>query len=251
MKENYSDWEFLLDGNPHELRGLSEGLGTGYLNIYGGIDDWNDCFNNDFRMTTMYAQDEVDAETVWQVGYELLSLYNGASELFQLNARKLSIHELRHKGVAVKYVAPRNFSALLKSPPNFSQARIAEEYKHARKHSIKLVLVHLATENKDVFFILKYLDMAPGWVTYYKLMEAVESFAKAKSIQLGADAQDRNAFTNTANNFSLSGFEARHGFKEMVKSNKTRSMNLEEAHAFVTSMVKSYLNQAYGSTSKT
>lgn len=113
------------------------------------------------------------------------------------------------------------------------------------------MLVHLATENKDVLFILKYLNMAPGWVTYYKLMEVVEEFAKAKSVHLGTDAQDKNAFANTANNFSLSGFEARHGFKEIVKANKTRSMNLEEAHAFVTSMAKSYLDQVYGSTSKT
>lgn len=117
VKENYSDWEFLLNGNLQELRGLSEGLGTGYLNIYGGIDHWHDCPNDDFRMTTMYAQDEADADAIWQMGYELLSIYNGASELFQMNAQKLSIHELLHKDVAVAYVAPRNVNALLNPPP--------------------------------------------------------------------------------------------------------------------------------------
>lgn len=192
----------------------------------------------------MYAQDEEDADTVWQIGYELLNLYNGASELLQMNARKLSIHRLLHKGIQESYVAPKNVTALLGSP-KFSPMQIAEEFKQARKLSIQLTLLHLATEQKDVFFILKYLNMAPGWSTYYKLMEVVEEFAQTKSIDLDTDKKDRTAFTNTANNFSLSGFDSRHGFKEVLKMNKTRSMDLVEAHAFVTSMAKKFLQQAY------
>lgn len=42
-------------------------------------------------------------------------------------------------------------------------------------------------------------------MTYLKLMQALEGLAKAKSVDLGTNGKDRDAFTNTANNFSLSG----------------------------------------------
>lgn len=244
MEENYSDWEFMLNGNPVELRALTEISGSGYLKFYGGIDHWLDCPSDDFRMTTMYAQAENDASTVWKIGHELLSLYNGASELYQMNSSKISIHRLLYKDKPQNYVAPHEGVALLQRP-NFSPARIRQEFEKAKKTSAKQTLVHLATEERDVLFILKYLNMGPGWVSYYKLMEAVEAFAKAKHIDLGTKSQERKAFTNTANNFSLSGFDARHGFKEQLEENKTRSMDLQEAHTFVTSMVKRFLDLAY------
>lgn len=244
MEENYFDWEFMLDGDHNELRQLASCRGSAYLNIFGGVDDWLDCPSDDFRMNTLYAQDETDAHTVWQLGYELLGLYNGASVLFNMNARKLSIHRLLYKGSGVNREPAEMVPALL-GPANFPQSRIDEELAQARKDSAKLTLVQLATENQDICFVLKYLDMEPGWVTYYKLMEALEVFAKEKSVDLGTNGKDRDAFTNTANNFSLSGFESRHGFKQVVKANKTRSMDLPEAHAFVTTMAKRFLRQTY------
>ncbi|VWB52136.1 hypothetical protein BST28156_02423 [Burkholderia stagnalis] len=242
------DWEFAIDGNPHELRDLSESLGTAYFRVGGGIDHYLDCRNDDFRMTTLYAQDETDSHTIWQVGYELVGLFNGASALFSYNIRRVSINSLLYKGssAGVKW-EPMESSAALLGPPPFPQQRIDEEREHGRRLSATFSLIHLATENQDVYFILKYLNMEAGWVTYYKLMEAVEQFAAAKSIDLGTDDKTRKAFTNTANNFSLSGFDSRHGFKQIVKQNKTASMTLEEAHAFVTSIVKTFLKKAYSS----
>ena len=245
MNENYSDWEFMLNGNQHELRHFSESRGTAFLSIYGGIDHWHDCPSDDFRMVTMFAQDEADLNTVWQLGYELLSLYNGASELLKMKAPKLSIHRLLHKEVQMDYM-PENKVVGLLGNPGFPRARIAVEEGNARKLSPKFSLLHLATSNQDVLFTLKYLDMEPSWDTYYKLMETLEGFAKTRSIDLGTDAGERSSFTNTANNFSLAGFGARHGFKQAVKANKTPSMQLDQAHAFVTSMAKSYLKQAHG-----
>lgn len=247
MMENYGDWEFLLNGNAPELLAISERPCSGYLKISGGIDHWNDCPSDDFRMTTMFAQGETDAYTVWQLGHELLSLFNGASEIYQMNAPKLSIHQLHYQGVQQIYSPPNEVVALL-GRPDFAPGRINEEFARACQFSIKHTLVHLATVERDVLYILKYLNMAPGWVTYYKLIEAVESFAKARGIDLGTVKKDREAFTNTANNFSLSGFDARHGFREVVKENKTRSMDLAEAHAFVTLMVKTFLSKAYSTS---
>jgi hypothetical protein len=92
--------------------------------------------------------------------------------------------------------------------------------------------------------------METSWMTYYKIMETVETFAQNKCIELGATKSTRKRFTNTANNFSLSGFDSRHGFKEAVKQNKTDSMTIDEAYSFVSEMAKEYLKKAYFSPSK-
>jgi hypothetical protein len=89
---DYSDWEFLLDGDTQEFRGLVCKRGTKLFNVYGGVDHLHDCPNEDFRMTTLYNEGEIDPNVVWQVGYELLSLFNGASLLFQKKYSKRLKH---------------------------------------------------------------------------------------------------------------------------------------------------------------
>jgi len=241
---DYSKWEFMLDGDTQEFRQRSEEPGTAYFNIYGGVDHWNDCPNDDFRMTTLYCEGETDSKVVWQIGHELLSLFNGASVLLNKGYRKASIYKLLHEGREVNYVPPFGSTALL-GPAPFSRHRIQKELDRCKGTSVKFPLIHLATENRDVYFILKYLDMDPGWVTYYKLLEAVENFAKTANINLNVDQVKRSAFTNTSNNFSLSGFDSRHGFKEAIKKNNTASMSLDEGYKFITDLTKSYLNKAY------
>lgn len=223
----FSDWEFMLDGESQEFRQKASTIGSYYFNLYGGVDHWLDCPNDDFRMTTLYCEGESDADTVWQIGYELISLFNGASILFNRDYTKASIFKLLYQEASVDYVPKRGAAALLGKPP-VSQSRINEEYENGAKSSIKFPLIHLATENEDVYFILKYLDMESSWTTYYKLMEAVETFAKSKNVDLRVSERARKAFTNTANNFSLSGFDSRHGFKEVTKKNNTESMSINE-----------------------
>lgn len=234
----------MLNGDPQEFRQRASEIGSYYFNIYGGIDHWLDCPNDDFRMTTLYCENETDPNVVWQVGYELISLFNGASILFRKGYRKASIFKLLYKESPVDLMPSRGAAALLGKPP-VSQHRINEEYENGAKSNIKFSLMHLATENKDVYFILKYLDMESSWSTYYKLMEAIETFTKKKDVELNTSKKERKRFTNTANNFSLSGFDSRHGFKEAVKKNNTESMSIDEGYNFVTSMAKAYFQKAY------
>lgn len=244
MEENWQDWEFMINGDPHFLRALTYKIGTEYFSVSGGVDHYHDCLNDDFRMKTLYAQDETDPYIVWQVGQELMNLLNGALTVYNISFRKFSIHRLLHHEQPVSHQQVQANVGLLGKPP-FLQDRLDGEFDHARKLCIEFVLLHLATENQDVYFILKYLSMEPGWVTYYALMESIEESAKAKDIALATDTATQKSFTNTANNFSLSGFDARHGFKQVVKANKTPSMTLEDGHRFVTSMVKDYIQKAY------
>lgn len=241
---DFADWEFMLNGNAQEFRNFTSERGTALFNIYGGIDHWLDCPNDDFRMTTLYCEGETDPHVVWQVGYELVGLFNGASALLKKNHRQISIHRLLHKSRDVPYVPPQGSKALL-GKPSFPAQQLHEEFENSKKSDIRLRLLHLATENEDAYFILKYLEMESGWVTYYKLLEAVEHFAEKASVDLKTVESKRKAFTNTANNFSLSGFDSRHGFKEVTKKNNTPSMSLGEAHEFVTGVAKKYLTMTH------
>jgi len=240
----FTDWEFLLNGDTQDFRQRVSKPSSFYFNIYGGVDHWLDCPNDDFRMTSIYCDNETDPQVVWQIGYELISLFNGASILISKNYRKVSIFKLQHKESEVDFCPQKNISALL-GKPSVNQRRISEAFNNVAISDIQLALIHFATENQDVYFLLKYLGMGSSWTTYYKLMEAVETFAKDKNIDLETVNNSRKAFTNTANNFSLSGFDSRHGFKEKVNQNNTKSMSIDEGYNFVTSMIKIYLNKEY------
>lgn len=97
MEENWQDWEFMIDGNPNLLRGLTERTGTQYFSVSGGVDHCHDCKNDDFRMKTLYAQDETDPYVVWQVGQELMNLLNGAFAVYNMGVQKFSIHCLLYQ----------------------------------------------------------------------------------------------------------------------------------------------------------
>ena len=240
-----SDWEVMLSGDPQDLRQLSKaGISTDYFRIWGGIDHWHDCLNDHFSFNSLYFENEQDSEIVWQVSYELVSLFNGASELFWQDYRKLSIHGINFQEKPVEFSAKISASGLLQRPA-ISPRKRDDELMKALNASPRLGLVVLATEHHDVYMILKYLDLDRGWANYYKLMETVDSHAALKKLQLVDVPADRKAFTNTANNFSLAGFDSRHGFKQIVKANKTPAMKLEEAHVYITGLCKRYLQTAY------
>lgn len=242
---NFSDWEFLLNGNRQEFRQLASKEGSYYFNIYGGVDHWLDCPNDDFRMTSIYCEGEDDPSVIWQIGHELVSLFNGASILFSENYRKASIFKLAHNDAIVDFIPPSGNAALLGRAAGVDAGRLAEEYENGKRATIKFALLHLATENEDVYFILKYLDMPLDWVTLYKLLEAVETFAGSNSIDLKQSKSQRKSFTNTANNFSLSGFDSRHGFKDLTKKNNTSAMSISEGYEFVVNLSKKYLKAKY------
>lgn len=246
----YSDWEFLLDGDTQEFRDLAQCRGTRLLDIYGGIDDWLDCPNDDFRMITLYCDGEANPSVVWPVGNELISLFNGASVLFKKDYKKASIYKLLHNGCEASSPPSLGWQDILMppallGPPGCSPDQLAKELCQAKALGVKFQLIHLATENQDVYFILKYLDMEAGWATYYRLLEVIEFFAAKNSVDLAIADGRRRSFANTANNFSLSGFDSRHGFKELAKANNTASMSIGEGYTLVVDAAKRYLKSVY------
>jgi hypothetical protein len=244
--QQYWAWKLLISGNSNELRRLTEGKQTDYVMFTGGVDHWLDCPNDDFQINSIYLRDDDDANTVSQVGYEILSLFNGASTIYERNYCKLELIGLVRNDEPHKLQEKQAAHGLLKRP-NIDQAQFEDFLRSARGHDRRTFLLMLATENEDVYQILKYFDMSLNWTTYYKILETLEAHASTEKINLKCSATDRKSFTNTANNYSLSGLNSRHGFKQSIKENKTPSMSIEQAHQLVTKAARTYLFAKYGS----
>ncbi|MBB1391681.1 hypothetical protein H5185_20040 [Shewanella sp. SG44-6] len=235
-------WEFYLDGDSRYFRDYSKGSENSYFNISGGIDHHNDCMNDDFRLSSVYFDDEDDPEVVWQIGYELASLYNGISSILSESTRKLELADLLHHGVRVGKPPKRNIVALLEKP-DISFYSYNQEFERVKSADVRFFMMNLATEREDAYLILKYFDIEGSYINYYKTLETLEELSKKTGIAITVDEKLRKAFTNTANSYTLSGLDSRHGFKQEAKKNKTPSMELSEAHSFIVTIAKEYLNE--------
>lgn len=236
-----NDWEFLLRGNSMDLRELSTKLGSGYFHVYEEPSPTLDCSVDDYRMTSLYCNDQEDARIAWQYGYELVSLYNGAKAMVHVDHRKIEIEKIWLGGREVKWHERDPVRALL-GKPRLTRSQVAQEHMVASSGGRSLLLLNLATEHQDIYIILKYFDMPAGWENYYKILESVESFAKLHGIDVQLNKKSRANFTNVANNYSLAGFSARHGFEVVLKENKTGQMTYEESHNFIRQIARTYLD---------
>ncbi|WP_426247883.1 hypothetical protein [Pseudomonas sp. TWR3-1-1] len=240
-----ADWEVMLSGNPQVLRHISEQpFPQDYIRVWGGIDHWNDCLSDHFSFNSIYFNGLTENE-VWLVAYELISLLNGASELFERNYQKHTIHAIALKEVRLNHRERVQISGLLKRPRALNPMVSQKQLINGLKTSTAVGLTILATENEDVYLLLKFLDLNDGWVGYYKLLDTIKTLEKKKGIKAVRVAAQETKFRNTANNYELSGFDGRHGFLDNANANTAKIMTLDEGHKFITGVVKSYLELAY------
>lgn len=240
------DWEVELAGNGNDLYGMTRGGGSpDYFRIWGGTDHGNDCPSNDFSFNSLYFNGQRDPEVIWQLAYELVSIFNGASELFTFRSRKQSIRGIYFHGKPVRTREQARVISLL-GRPSMHQFKWNEHMSNAMQMSARLGLLILATENEDIYMMLKYLGLESSWSNYYKLLETMETHAELKGMKIPGARADRGRFTNNANNFSLVGYDARHGLQPLSnRENTVAVMTLQEAHAFITGRCKGYLNTVY------
>lgn len=240
------DWEVELTGNSQDLYDLTRRGGTSdYFRVWGGTDHVNDCPSNDYSFNSLYFNDQRDPEVIWQLAYELLEIFNGASELFTFKARTQAIRGIYF---LEKRVSARNQARVISllGRPMMSQYKWNEHLTKALQISPRLGLLILATENEDIYMMLKYLGFEASWSNYYKLLETMETHAELKGVSIPGTKADKKRFTNNANNFSLVGYDARHGLQVLSdRENTATVMSLAEAHTFVTGRCKGYLNTVY------
>ncbi|UJQ35594.1 hypothetical protein L1871_14620 [Aeromonas caviae] len=236
-------WEFLLSGDTRLLRPFSEKPRNIYFDISGGVDYWHDCMNDDFRLSSIYFDEEDTIDIVWQLGFELVSVFNGVCLILDPNHQRIKIEKLLHNGDSVSKPLIRTAMATLGEPTSLNKDMITKEFEDTKKRDVRLLMLNLATEREDVYLLLKYFDLHHDWVCYYKIYETLEALSKITEIEIDVDSSLLKAFKNTANNYQFSGIQSRHGFKKTIASNKTPSMDLSEAHRFVAGIAKDYLNK--------
>lgn len=228
-----NEWEFLLTSPSLQLRSCAH-LNNPYFFVYEESDSMNDCWTNRFKFQSAYCDNESDQRIVWQIGYELLSLFNGACLLFDKNFSKEKIEELSNDGDRQEYCPDNGLFNFLEKPEDTNILGINNHH---------LSLLNKATEDVGIYLILKYFDMGQNWLTYYKILESVEELSKNENIILNIESDAKRRFHNVANNYSLSNIHARHGFKKNQKTNRTPIMDINEAHTFIRHVAKQYVNQ--------
>ena len=240
------NWEVeLTSGIPRYLHQLSrENDNNGHFWVWGGVDDYLDCTNDHFSFSSSHFDDiEDDPAVAWQVAHELLSLFNGAMVLLKNQQHPFRIARLLCKGRSVNHVEKRNLHGLLGAlPASAKRGRDRED------SAFVFHLVSLACEYQDAHHLVKLFEQKGGWTTYYKILETIESYTAKYGLTVPVDKKIQKSFELTANNFSISGFDSRHGFKQQAKEIKTASLTIEEGYKFISVYARRYLSARFGPT---
>jgi len=107
--------------------------------------------------------------------------------------------------------------------------------------SIGTDLISLAASDTGIYCLLRLFSFEMTWSNIYKILETVETLAKRDGFDLKIVQSEREALTNAANNFSLTGLEARHGLKLAGKSNNSPRATRVQAFGTVRSASQRYL----------
>ncbi|QKL09271.1 hypothetical protein GEV41_23795 [Pseudomonas putida] len=242
-------WEVeLAGGNPmhlHQLAGQNDA--SGHFWLWGGIDHYRDCKNDDFSFSSSHFDEiEDDLNVAWQIAHELVSLFNGALTLLwnsQYPQYPFRVGALLLDGRSTSHVGKRNLKGLLGAlPPSAKRGRDHED------SSFVFHLLALACEYQDAYHLVKLFEQPGGWTSYYKILETIESYTTKYKLSVAVDKNIKRSFELTANNFSISGLDSRHGFKQQAKEIKTTSITIEEGYKFISGYARRYLSARFGST---
>lgn len=282
-------YNFLVVGNPAYLRSLAEfSTGTKYFDIGGGVNDYLDCPNDDFRLRSTLFTD-LESNLVCQLGYDLVSISNSLHKLFipeYIPKSKLSdfsfqpasentfmavvsgdgfeVTEPVDEGLSIKDF--RRFPLMIKefyhgytqveldrkntqfSINNFchNETELIEDIKSEILGSKKLDIFHFLLTSfirEDVYLILKLVDRidsdSDDWSQVYKIFETIENLESITSIETQIDTTLKRKFKNSANNFSITGIDSRHGYTSNPGGNQI--LSYDEALAFILDISQKYL----------
>lgn len=246
------DWEVAISGgNSQILRNISDQVpfcSKGYFRIWGGVNEYLDCYDDYFNFNSIFfLDDDCDEDVVWQYAHTLLALFNGYLSMHIPNYSNFRVSEIRRKGTPLSFQEKKYVMSLMGQPQNtysFYQACSVTE-------DSLFLTIRQATVQTDIYILLLLFEQDLNFSNLYRILESVEEFAKQHEIKKYAhqiekkfeiNPDTRRAFTNTANNFSISNFDSRHGFKQAAKENNSPTMSLNEAYEFISNTGKNYLN---------
>ncbi|CUJ49137.1 hypothetical protein [Achromobacter kerstersii] len=223
-------------------------MGTKLFNVYGGIDDWHDTINEDFRFSTIYAESTKNANEAWQIGLELLSMFNGArricGEQLWNGFRRVELSSVLRDDVSVPRPSADGRGGRLPAPPLSVPELFRELESLQNDHPLKFLI--LGTDCNDAHAILTYADSAHDLTGLYKLMETSEYIANQRTIEIPAEVNPpgvRNNFTYTANSHHASQLDSRHGLSNRPPARSMTPMSLEDAGEFVYGLARHVLEE--------
>lgn len=223
-----------------------------------------DCSTCDYRATSWLIDENEKQEDALKIAGELLSLLLGYMQVID---QENIFNHLRGNGIRLldskSFNVTRNFNDL--QIPNFLLQEIwakkqsnninSIEKKSSLKRNSFDALLYLARSEIDVYILLKLMAETPSWYNLYQIYESLEAFTTEnnypnlievsngkKTIKVLDPISEKEKLTKPANNFSIVGLSARHGYKTIVKPiNLSNCFSLEEAKRFVHNHVRAYL----------
>ncbi|PKG63452.1 hypothetical protein CXF56_11330 [Psychrobacter sp. Choline-02u-13] len=244
-----STYNFLVYGNPAYSRSLADSSTiTKYFDITGGVNHYLDCPNDDFRLNSAIFNYANDNNTICQLAYELVSIFNSIHKVFCFeDLRRLP---LRVEGFYLKdTIVPLERKDTRFSINNFSHDKIklVEDLKSqilglGNSSIFHFLLLSLIRE--DVYLILKLIDRidldSDDWSQLYKIFETIANLESITNIDTQIDTNLKRRFKNSANNFSITGINSRHGYTSNTGGRQT--LSYDEALKFILDISKTYLN---------
>lgn len=243
---------FSVSGNPITFRNLAETRMSTFFNISGGIDHYHDCPNDDFRLAScLFDTSSIDDYEIWQLGHELVSLYNAIGNIFSIDPQLMSLLDLYtedKREYCNDKIVNSTYSIFDACKKSDKDSFLSEIIKLKESPLIYLCILIASLKREDIYLILKQLnglntqDKAP-WAVYYKIKETIINLAKLPNVNitLNFDKKKMSALGYMSNNYSQTGLNSRHGY---VGGNNPSNnvINIEEAHDLVADMAKQYIN---------
>lgn len=223
-----------------------------------------DCSTCDYRATSWLIDENEKPEDALKIAGELLSLLIGYMKVID---QKNIFNHLR--GGGIRLLDPNFFDLVCNFDdlqiPNFllqevwgekqSKSTDSTEKKSSLKRYSFDALLYLAKSEIDVYVLLKLMAEKPSWYNLYQIYESLEAFTTEnnyphlievsngkKTIKVLDPIAEKEKFTKPANNFSIVGLSARHGYKTIVKPiNLSNCFSVEESEKFVHNHVRKYL----------
>ena len=234
MKSNYWVFDILPSGN--------------YLNSFVKMKNYNyivgedsDAMQLNFILSSKHFENKENPNDVYQIGMFIIKLFNGFNNIIFKDENKS--YEVR-LGRLYKN-GDENREKI--NTPNINYLEIDK-------------LLHFPDDNESYFNGFLNQAFRPGLIrnillhckdnwnltSMYKLSDEISCFLKEQddNVMNYVNKDDYNLFGLTANLFSVSGLEARHG--KSIKKEPKKSMTLNEASEFIRELINKVLEKYFG-----
>jgi hypothetical protein len=228
--------EFELYWNPIFLRNTNS---SEYFHVYGGVNDYLDCKNDDFFLKSSLFPTGGRGDNPRQVKFFEL-LLNGSKNI--LNFRN-------PYAVKIQYSRHDKFHSSIPASPELFHVTHIDRQEFAKTEKLARLAIFSLVDDK-ISHVLQVASFGNNFINLFKILETIKADEEAKKngfILSSEEISQIKRFDYTANSPAVIGIYARHGVDEKkFKPAKTLvPMSLAEGHQYVSSIFIRYINSKY------